>query len=812
MHRIHFQRFSESRTLETNKTGRVWEVMVIKAGLSHNNLSGVYFGLSEHESFPIYYDAEMLKKAMPLFEGKPAYAFEVDPRQFSHVPANTLAELVKQRNGLAKNKVGQYSNPRWGKDDEGNEGIIMTLTLADDVLAKRMLAAWQEGIYDFVEYSIDGGGDAFLDKVAGQTVASSIIKELDSIDIVTSGAAGGKNLRLVAAKNQKEENRMKHAKVRHALVRFFESRKADARSVRILEADDDKALTVAAEELQKEADSMKEQSGLEKAILLAKEAITALENGDAETALASLQKLLELNATTQEGQQQNDDKKTETKTEPAKAADDKKQNEPPGSDGGSQGSQEQIKALKEQIESLTKAVTSLTEENAAKLIESANLPPATKQHLQESIKGRNLSGVKLQEAISAEQKYLEVLGVGNTPGFRMKDIGQDSLVLSIAGFFEGQDVAGDDKKKVPRFVHLKEMAMKGYGVRWETAENPELLLGLLAQTRYNSSLRFQEAFTSTTLAYTFADQMHKKLMKEYNLPEWRDWEKIVDIDDDVKDFRDHHYKRIGYWGELPDVDPDGGTYPDLPNLTDEDVTMNVSTKGGIVSITRKMIVNDDMRAIRLIPVRAARALKLRIYRAVFDILINNTVCGYDVTALIATAHCNKGSATLDGTAFNAARTAMFMQKAFGSDSTEPEYLGETNIPKWLVIHPESEQMALAICKSIATIQISQAAGGYAAGQFLPENTIPNLHQQAGTDYIMCPRIPDAKKTYWWALADPKYNAFAAVGFLRGQREPTMTQEVENSGRNFTTKIVSYCLSHDVGVKPVEHRAAYGYIG
>ncbi|MBI5059058.1 hypothetical protein HZB60_04660 [candidate division KSB1 bacterium] len=88
MHRIRFRRISEAWILAGDQTGRKWEVMVIKAGLSHNLCP---------EGNRYFYDAGMLHETMPLFDGVPAYAFEFSPDYFNHVPDGAIP--IKQRAG-----------------------------------------------------------------------------------------------------------------------------------------------------------------------------------------------------------------------------------------------------------------------------------------------------------------------------------------------------------------------------------------------------------------------------------------------------------------------------------------------------------------------------------------------------------------------------------------------------------------------------------------------------------------------------------------------------------------------------------------
>ena len=56
---------------ETEKTGKVWKIMIIETGWSMNGL---------------HYSKDVLKEAIPLFEGIKSFAFKFDDKFFSHLP------------------------------------------------------------------------------------------------------------------------------------------------------------------------------------------------------------------------------------------------------------------------------------------------------------------------------------------------------------------------------------------------------------------------------------------------------------------------------------------------------------------------------------------------------------------------------------------------------------------------------------------------------------------------------------------------------------------------------------------------------
>jgi len=798
MLKLKLSRGHESRILAADKSGKVWEVMAIKVGLSKNR---------SEDGAQFFYGKEMLQKLLPQFDGMPAYVFQDEEGRKKHIADR--ADDAKRLTGVIGNKVGVYKNPRWGKDADGNEGIICDLHLANEQLASEFKDMWERGFKDYAELSIDGDGEYTEDTINGVPVANATIHNVHSCDIVDSAAAGGKFLRIAAATNHKGQKTMK-ANARRLLIRVLECRaaakkssKTEARITRFLEAEGEEVATVAAEVLQEQSKEM-QGDGATQWIALAKEALTALESGDSDAATASLKKLLELEA-------QQAAKEAETQAA-AEAADKTKETDKPNTDTKPNTEAgvkpEEMNALKETVDELK---TTLADERNIAEIDKANLPDPVKEKLKESVKGRGLDLKRIKESISIEQATLEKLGFGDRGGSirSISDVGMAEIELALDGFWEGEDMLNAKKQRVPRFRNLKEAAIKGFRVDRESIENPDALLGLLCANQYNSRHRIKEAFSTATFDRVFGDSMNRKFLREVNLPDFRQWEKITE-QVEVKDFRDNEYIRVGYWGEAPVVDPDGGNYNDIGALggADEGVLVNVETRGFTFSITRKMIINDDMRLIRLLPVRAARVLKKRPYRAVFDLLIANTVCSYDSVALLNAGHSNLTSGALTPTTLDDVRLKMYSQTAYGSDPTNPEYLEELNWPKFLIIHPTKEQMALALCKAQSTVQVAAASGEWAAGQLLPNGGAPNVHAQFGMDYIMSPRISNS--AHWWAIADPKNVPGIVVAFLNGQTEPELTQELVGSGSNFTAKKVTYCVSHEVGVKVVDHRAIAGY--
>lgn len=187
--------FQESHGLKIvgpgkSKEGKDWEVVIIQPGLSRNRN---------------FYPADVLRKAVPLFENCSAFAYRYGGPlgdRFNHLPDDAA---LAHPGGFAENKVGWFEKVRYGTfiDREGNkgEGILGRFHILEghEWLRKNLRDAWNHGKTDILGFSIDAKGRARETKINGETVKLvEKIEEVRSTDIVTEPAAGGQVLRLVA--------------------------------------------------------------------------------------------------------------------------------------------------------------------------------------------------------------------------------------------------------------------------------------------------------------------------------------------------------------------------------------------------------------------------------------------------------------------------------------------------------------------------------------------------------------------------------------------------------------------------------------
>lgn len=188
---VRVQGFREAAGEGDLPTGSVWLVRLLEAGQSLNG--------------PVYL-AESVKAAAPVFEGAPVYHYSfTDPADGTsdHVP-NEVQEAAP--GGLVGNQVGSLEGVHWNEEAQALDGF---LKLYDAPLREKFLAAYQlgdigeGGSRDTFGLSIDAYGDT---NDEGEVIRFTAA---NSVDVVSTPAAGGRIRRLVAALQAKQPQKEK---------------------------------------------------------------------------------------------------------------------------------------------------------------------------------------------------------------------------------------------------------------------------------------------------------------------------------------------------------------------------------------------------------------------------------------------------------------------------------------------------------------------------------------------------------------------------------------------------------------------------
>ena len=156
-----------------NDAGTLWEIRVINAGTSLNNIN---------------YPAAVLREAVPLFAGA---------RVFAKSDAEHVAGGGKDVNKL----IGRITQPTFieavGAEPAGINATLELLASAGTIPAK-LVEAHERDMNDLFGFSIDARGAV---KKKGRLREATRISQVNSVDLIIEPGAGGRVIKLIEAVN-----------------------------------------------------------------------------------------------------------------------------------------------------------------------------------------------------------------------------------------------------------------------------------------------------------------------------------------------------------------------------------------------------------------------------------------------------------------------------------------------------------------------------------------------------------------------------------------------------------------------------------
>jgi hypothetical protein len=800
----------EIQILESkDKEGKEWDVCLIEAGLSKNGK---------------LYPKEVLQNSVNLFDGVKAFCFELGRNMFNHLPIK-VQEMIPQ--GLVKNIVGWYEKPRFDsfRDSEGNLkwGVLARLHISENAkwLSQLLKDAWEHGKKSLLGLSIDGAGITVKEDYQGRMIdrVTDLLK-INSVDIVTQPSAGGQLIRLLASINSPEEVNMNWKD----LLDFVS--KHDAKLIEGIDPENimqEQAITLLNKvvEIQEDEKQFEEALGFYSSII---DQVIGLIDSDKKDEAMKVLGLLKAKLDkygyaypvagqgnggyqypyaqkygypyTEEsygppmgygkyGYMQKKKKKVVVKQEVKPQE-------------GITMTPEELKRLEEaegKLKKLDEIDNSLKiKESEVSLKESlidSKLPVPVRDHMMKEYKGRIMSKEEIDGAIKSQKDLLaavlqetnQVQGCGRVEVTLDE---KDKLQKAMDGFFFDKDI-----DNVPRFKSFRQAFRKVTGLHEASAvEMLSESVGFIPKEYQH--MKITESLQTSSWGQILGDSVTRRMIAEYTLPELQSWRKIVSEIIPVSDFRTQRRMLLGGYGVLPAVS-ETGSYQALSSPTDDEMTYAVGKKGGTEDLTMEMIKNDDVGSIKRIPKKLGRAAAQTLYRAIFDMIVNNTVTMWDGKVLFHTDHGNLGDQELSASYLSEIKQLMMDQVAYGDAY---EVLGMTNIPKFILAPSELEELCFKLKTSKTLIGATNNAG-----------TEPNIHATQGLDYIILPYWTDSKD--FAVVADPNAQPTIEVGFLDGKEEPELfVQDMPNVGSVFTADKITYKIRHIFGTAPLDYRTMF----
>lgn len=419
-----------------------------------------------------------------------------------------------------------------------------------------------------------------------------------------------------------------------------------------------------------------------------------------------------------------------------------------------------------------RSMSNLSTTDVRRIVEATGLPgPAREKVIRECSPPSVVTEADVREAVRQELDYLASmsdsgtvrgLGGGGDDGQRARIVeGRDEKIASMMdAFFDPKDHF---------VVSIRECYIEATGDRRFTGLH-----------RNCDRVRVTESLGSASFPEVLGDAVQRRLVKEYNTPHaydvWRDLVSVVP----VADFRSQERTRFGGYGDLPVVD-EGDPYTALTSPTDEKATYAISKRGGTEDLTLEMIANDDVSAVRRIPLNLARAAKRTVSKFVLDFLKDNPTI-YDGVALFHASHGNLGTAALDATTVETGRKAMKRQTEL--DSGVRLGIG----PRFLWVPDELEAGAHDLFRRDTNLD---------------------------PDFVQSLALKVRPVWYWtdlddWCLsADPMDIPTIELGFFQGQEEPELfIQDSPTLGSMFTNDKTTYKIRYIFGGNVVDFRGLY----
>jgi hypothetical protein len=311
-------------------------------------------------------------------------------------------------------------------------------------------------------------------------------------------------------------------------------------------------------------------------------------------------------------------------------------------------------------------------------------------------------------------------------------------------------------------------------------------------------IKLKESFDSSSLPYALSTSMNKRLIKDYRAADY-EWRKFCSVGS-VPDFKTQDRIRIGYLGDLDDVDPEVADYQQIATYTDEKAYFSVIQKGNLLSLSRKFILNDDMSTFTKIVGRLGRAASRTLAKRVYVTrLAGNTAYTGDTLAFFLDSVGDRATVNLGALALSADNiwTSMVaMQKYTEPDSGER--IG-------LQCRPGSMYLIVPVDLLKTAKQINQ---------FAPIETVPStLYHFFGANdenIIASPLLTDA--TDWYLAFVPDEIDWIEVAFLQGREDPEFwLQDNPVVGDVFMADKWTYKIRHEYEVVFLDPRGCYKHV-
>lgn len=288
------------------------------------------------------------------------------------------------------------------------------------------------------------------------------------------------------------------------------------------------------------------------------------------------------------------------------------------------------------------------------------------------------------------------------------------------------------------------------------------------------------------------------------------WDRYMGIQS-AQDFREHRARGLAGMSGITHVG-ELGEYKELRRAKRPVPTYAVDTYGGVYSLTRHLIINDDLRELlQRTPADMGKAMGTFVARTGIALIEANPTAP-DGAAVFNTTRGNDSTAALSEDSLADAFTWMENQKDENGDQI-------TMTPTTLAVKTLRMQLiAKRIVRSQDTGTTATYTGAAGAGSAIFDkgtmNPLAGMLPENGV--IRDPYWTDAND--WYLFADPATNAAFIMAFLQGERDPFVGLKnpevrgalpgVGDDPYTYELDTIDFKVRHDFGAAVADPRAAY----
>ena len=151
-------------------------------------------------------------------------------------------------------------------------------------------------------------------------------------------------------------------------------------------------------------------------------------------------------------------------------------------------------------------------------------------------------------------------------------------------------------------------------------------------------LRASAAISENTFPDALANTLNRFLSAGYKQANYFE-DALISQRKPATHLHEGSFVELGFWTDLPTLDPEAEDYPDMPALTDSTNTFDLLQKGLVIPVSRRTILSDDVGLLPALIDRIGRVARKTHARYVWDFFVNNSNCN-DGTAWFTVGHGN----------------------------------------------------------------------------------------------------------------------------------------------------------------------------